>query len=129
MQQFRIGSEIATNILRKLVPDKWLTYSGYDKETIYSSLVMMKGYESEKPTWEKFISEYDTQEALYAMELTRKERNKLLNETDWMANSDVQMSEDWKAYRQALRDVPNNNTPAFNENEDIINVTWPTKPE
>ena len=35
----------------------------------------------------------------------RKQRNNLLAETDWMANSDVTMSTAWKNYRQALRDI------------------------
>jgi TPP-dependent pyruvate/acetoin dehydrogenase alpha subunit len=35
----------------------------------------------------------------------REKRNKFLVETDWMANSDVTMSDDWKTYRQALRDI------------------------
>ena len=129
MQEGRIAPVIAMNTLNKLVPNKWWTYSGADKETVYSFLKMHDENTSDKPTWEEFEEEYNKQEVLYAMELTREKRNKLLNETDWMANSDVQMSEEWKTYRQALRDVPNNNTPAFNENEDIINVTWPTKPE
>jgi len=36
----------------------------------------------------------------------RNKRNDFLNETDWMANSDVTMSDDWKTYRQELRDLP-----------------------
>jgi len=36
----------------------------------------------------------------------RFKRNQLLVETDYMANSDVTMSDDWKTYRQALRDLP-----------------------
>ena len=36
----------------------------------------------------------------------RLKRNKLLAETDWMANSDVTISDDWKTYRQQLRDLP-----------------------
>ena len=40
------------------------------------------------------------------IENLRQERNFLLKETDWMANSDVTMSDDWKTYRQALRDLP-----------------------
>jgi len=36
----------------------------------------------------------------------RFKRNQLLAETDYMANSDVNMSDDWKTYRQALRDLP-----------------------
>ena len=35
----------------------------------------------------------------------REERNRRLAETDWMACSDVTMSNDWKTYRQALRDI------------------------
>ena len=39
------------------------------------------------------------------MALLRNKRNILLAETDWMANSDVTMSSDWRTYRQALRDI------------------------
>ena len=52
----------------------------------------------------------------------REVRNNLLEETDWMANSDVTMSDAWKTYRQALRDLPANT-------KDPANPTWPTKPE
>ena len=51
----------------------------------------------------------------------REERDALLAATDWMANSDVTMSDDWATYRQALRDVP---TQAGFPNT----ITWPTKP-
>ena len=57
----------------------------------------------------------------------RKERNRLLQETDWMANSDVTMTDDWKTYRQALRDLPFTASPRM-ENGVLTNVTWPTKP-
>lgn len=51
----------------------------------------------------------------------RQQRNTLLSETDWMANSDVTMSDEWRTYRQALRDIPTQ--------EGFPNsVTWPTKP-
>ena len=50
----------------------------------------------------------------------RQQRDVLLSETDWMANSDVTMSDAWKAYRKALRDVP--------AQADMDNITWPTKP-
>ena len=55
----------------------------------------------------------------------RQERNQLLAETDWMGNSDVTMSADWKTYRQALRDITKT-TPA---DDQLSNITWPTKPE
>ena len=54
----------------------------------------------------------------------RKERNSLLAETDWMANSDVTMSTAWKTYRQALRDITTQ-TPS---DDALSNITFPTKP-
>ena len=38
-------------------------------------------------------------------ERNRIERNRRLAETDWMACSDVTMTDAWKTYRQALRDI------------------------
>ena len=55
------------------------------------------------------------------MEDIRSHRNRLLTETDWMANSDVTMSDAWKTYRQELRDIPASNTI-------YKDVTWPTQP-
>ena len=55
----------------------------------------------------------------------REQRNILLAETDWMGNSDVTMSTAWKNYRQALRDITKT-TPA---DDQLSNITWPTKPE
>ena len=58
------------------------------------------------------------------MFLLRDKRNQLLRETDWMANSDVQMSTEWQTYRQSLRDITNGLTTIA----DIEAVTWPNKP-
>jgi len=54
----------------------------------------------------------------------RRQRAKLLAETDHMGNSDVVMSEDWATYRQALRDITTQ-TPA---DDALSNITFPTKP-
>ena len=54
----------------------------------------------------------------------RERRNWLLQETDWMANADVTMSDDWKTYRQNLRDLTN----GLDTVDKVKNVTWPTKP-
>ena len=51
----------------------------------------------------------------------REHRNGLLQETDWMALSDVTMTEEMTAYRQALRDIP---AQAGFPNT----VTWPEEP-
>ncbi len=50
----------------------------------------------------------------------RNKRNELLAETDWMASSDVTMSDEWKAYRQSLRDLPATTDPD--------NPVYPTPP-
>lgn len=52
----------------------------------------------------------------------RYERNILLAETDWMAGSDITMSDAWKTYRQALRDYPSTVSDVDNP------PAWPTKP-
>ena len=54
----------------------------------------------------------------------RKQRDVLLAETDWMANSDVTMPTAWKTYRQALRDITTQ-TPT---DDALSNITFPTKP-
>tara|TARA_B100000242_G_scaffold292321_1_gene267490 strand:- start:15 stop:305 length:291 start_codon:yes stop_codon:yes gene_type:complete len=59
------------------------------------------------------------------MSLLRNQRNQILAQTDWMGNSDVTMSDAWKTYRQALRDITKQ-TPA---DDTLSNITWPTKPE
>ena len=64
-------------------------------------------------------------DATYPFEQLRIKRNQLLAETDWMANSDVTMSDAWKTYRQALRDLPANQTPSDMQ---LSNITWPTEP-
>ena len=63
------------------------------------------------------------------LERLRRKRNSKLAKTDWMTNSDAPtMSTAWKNYRQALRDLPASADPKLDSNDDLINVTWPTKP-
>ena len=60
----------------------------------------------------------------------RMERNHKLNATDWRASTDLTMSDDWKTYRQALRDLPASSSPKLNTTNglDESSVSWPTKP-
>ena len=51
----------------------------------------------------------------------RIKRDQLLSKTDYLALSDVTMSDEMRTYRQALRDLPANTS-------DPANPTWPTKP-
>lgn len=65
------------------------------------------------------IAEYDSSVALD----NRIKRNNLLTDTDWQALSDVTMSAEMTAYRQALRDITAHaNWPHLNDDD------WPTKP-
>ena len=75
----------------------------------------------DQPTDEAIAAEQARLLALEPMRMLRRNRDALLAETDWMGNSDVTMSDEWKAYRQALRDMPATES-------DPSNPTWPTKP-
>ena len=63
----------------------------------------------------------DELEAGEPMRLLREERNMRIAKSDWMANSDVTMSDEWRTYRQALRDITESAT-------SLDDVTWPTEP-
>ena len=78
-------------------------------------------------TW----AQIETKLSEYPMKLLREERNKKLIETNWTQSRDVLLSNDadWKTYRQELRDLPAISEPKLDEQGNIINVTWPTKPE
>ena len=62
---------------------------------------------------------------LRTWEILRRERNTKLNASDWVSNraseTGAEMSDDWKIYRQALRDLPANTA-------DPTDITWPEKP-
>ena len=57
-----------------------------------------------------------------AMESLRTRRNQLLTESDWTQSRDVFLpnDEEWKTYRQQLRDLPNIREPMY--------PVWTTKP-
>ena len=59
-----------------------------------------------------------------ALNKLRNKRNNLLAETDWMANSDVTMSDAMRTYRKQLRDITNGLTTV----EQVEAVEFPTKP-
>ena len=54
----------------------------------------------------------------------RRQRNELLVETDYMALSDVTMTDAWKTYRQELRDITKQ-TPTDIK---LSNIKFPEKP-
>ena len=54
----------------------------------------------------------------------RFKRDRLLEQTDYLALSDVTMSDAWKTYRQQLRDLPS----GLDTVDKVNNVTWPSEP-
>ncbi len=54
----------------------------------------------------------------------RKERTRLLAETDHLALSDQTLSADMKTYRKSLRDLPSDQSSKTKYSD----ITWPTKP-
>ena len=70
------------------------------------------------------IAEWNNGALDRSLNILRTKRNRLLAETDWMANSDVTMSEAMKTYRQELRDITNGLTTV----EEVKAVVFPEKP-
>ena len=69
-----------------------------------------------------------------AAEMVRGGRIQLLNESDWTQTVDSPLSEskkeEWKTYRQALRDLSKTAEPKIDhETYTLINVTFPTRPD
>jgi len=66
---------------------------------------------------------YMAKKIAYAEDAMRSRRDLLLAETDWTGLSDVTMSAEMAAYRQALRDITTHaNFP------NLEDADWPTKP-
>ena len=114
-----------THALTLLRPRAAWSLDGYD----YSGLNWLDSSQTQPTETEvnSKISELDNAEP---MRLLREERNKRIAKTDWRASSDLTLSNAWKTYRQALRDLPASATPKLNSNYDldITSVTWPTEP-
>ena len=111
--------------LQKLKPGSEWVLNGSD----YSGLEWLDSGTT-KPTETEInnkIAELDTAEP---MKLLRIERDRLLIATDWRASSDLTLSDAWKNYRQALRDLPASASPTLNSDYDLdkSSVNWPTKP-
>ena len=110
--------------LISLKPSKQWTWSGTD----YSGLIW---HESDTPPTESEIdAEVTRLNEAEPMRLLRVERNARLTACDWRASSDLTLSDNWKTYRQALRDLPASASPKLDSNGDLdmSSVTFPTKP-
>ena len=84
--------------------------------------------EGNVPFTEEEEAEWDAMEAAWAAgaddrtaKEVRQKRDAILKSSDWRASSDLTMSDEWRTYRQALRDITSQ--------EGFPNdITWPTQP-
>lgn len=83
-----------------------------------------------KPTRAQVEAKIAELKAAEPMRLLRIERDRLIAETDWWVLPDRTPTDEQLAYRQALRDLPDNSTPVLDNTTrlGISGVTWPTKP-
>ena len=84
--------------------------------------------ERPKPSEEEIQAKIQELEAAEPMRLLKEERNRKLAETDWRFRVDLNPSQEWIDYCQALRDLPSNSDPQLDENGQLTNVTWPEVP-
>ena len=111
--------------IHRLKPEAEYNLRGED----YSGLEWLDSVET-KPTETEINDKISELDAVEPMRLLRLERNLRLAETDWRASSDLTLSDAWKTYRQALRDLPASASPSLDSSYelDLTSVTWPTEP-
>jgi len=112
------------NALLSLKPNTEWTWQG----TEYSGLTWLDS--STKPTESEIDTELTRLTNAEPMRLLRVERDRLLAACDWRASSDLTLADNWKTYRQALRDLPVSASPKLDSNGDLdmTSVTFPTEP-
>ena len=104
--------------LNKLMPTSHSEEETYDMDiTPYESgSCYYLGYTIRKKTEEELDIHYKHQWITI-----RTHRLKLLQETNYMGNSDYPITNEWREYRQALRDITEQGNP--------FDILWPNKPE
>ena len=88
------------------------------------------------PTEEEVNAKLSQLQAEEPFKLLREERNRRLAECDWIVTKNAEyghnISEEWRNYRQALRDLPSiTYKPELDEfgSLKMDSVAWPTPPE
>ena len=88
-----------------------------------------------KPTEEEINAKLAELEAAEPFRVLREERNRRLAQCDWIVTKNAEygqnISKEWRAYRQALRDLPSiTYRPELNGNGTLKmdSVAWPTPP-
>tara|TARA_Y100001970_G_scaffold269527_1_gene362149 strand:- start:55 stop:435 length:381 start_codon:yes stop_codon:yes gene_type:complete len=120
-----------THALQALKPGAEWALRGDD----YSGLEWLDKNQT-KPTEDEVNAKVTELTNAEPMRLLRIKRTEKLSESDWMANSDVTMSDKWKNYRQQLRDLPQTYValhPSYLKLDtagglDDSLIVWPTPP-
>ena len=120
---------LALNALR---PDaKWIVRGLPPNEVIE-----WNDTEQLQPTEDEINAKLSELQAAEPFRLLREERNRRLAECDWVVTKNAEygynISEEWRNYRQALRDLPSiTYSPELDEsgNLKMNSVAWPTPPE
>ena len=96
-----------------------------------SGIVTFLNDSSNNLTQEEISQKTDELYASMPLQDLREKRNQLLTESDWTQIGDVVLAdkEEWKTYRQALRDLPSVSVnAAYDVVGNLINVEYPMKP-
>ena len=113
-----------THALQTLKPESEWFLDGDD----YTSLTWLDSKQTQ-PTETEVNSKISELDRAEPMRLLRIERDIRISKTDWRASSDLTLTDAWKTYRQALRDITTQ-TPKLDSfyELDLSSVTWPTEP-
>jgi hypothetical protein len=112
----------ASSAVKELIRDNPVRFS-INRPYTYEQILFPEGYE--KPSKEVYDEAFTRHLNIMLFEELRTKRNKRLAECDWITlkaySTETPVPEEWKAYMQALRDLPSNT-------EDPTNPVWPTAP-
>ena len=100
-----------------------MKFKEVEDDDLYDRLILIDTEGTDiKPTRDDFTTGLRN----IKMQELRTERNKRLSQCDWVATraftTNTPVPDEWKAYMQALRDLPANTT-------DPSNPVWPVAPE
>ena len=112
---------------------QWVIQAASAADVTYASLDW-KDESQTKPTETEVNNKLSELNNAEPLRLLRVERDKRLTECDWVVTKATEtggtVSDAWKTYRQALRDLPASASPKLDSfyELDLTSVTWPTKP-
>ena len=112
------------NSIRQYLSSFGIPFTYDNKIVVWENIV-----NKTQPTESEIKAKIAELEAAEPMRLLRIERDRLIQQTDWWVLPDRTATPAQLAYRQALRDLPANSTPALDENGNLTGVEWPVYSE